>query len=86
MNDEASKSPQRGRDFPGVEPQPPGYKVRMADHHWLEKIDSDGHRLGLVVLQWNPSAKRWSHSGYAGAGVYVDTRDWAYVAECPLPV
>jgi hypothetical protein len=68
-----------------LEPAPPGWKAKYAEHHWLEHIDIDGHGRGVVCLQWNPGAKRWSHSGQVGTGMYVDTLGWRYVAECPLP-
>jgi hypothetical protein len=71
--------------LPAVQPFPPGHHIRLADHHWLERCDCDGHSFGLVVLQWNPGAKRWSHSGYVGTGFYVDTTYWKYIAICPLP-
>lgn len=64
---------------------PPGHHVRGAGHHWLEILDCDGHSFGICVLQWNPGARKWSHSGNVGTGMYVDTRYWRYVAECPLP-
>lgn len=67
----------------GESPSPPNPK--RADHHWLEHRDMDGHTYGLVVLQWNPGAALWSHSGLIGSGIYVDTKHWLYVAPCPLP-
>lgn len=66
-------------------PTPPGWKAKIAGHHWLDKRDSDGHSFGLVVLQWNPVAKKWSHSGDCGTGIYIETRYWQYVSECPMP-
>ena len=59
---------------------------KSGDHHWLEKFDSDGHSGGLIVLQWNPVAKRWSFSGQLGTGNYVDTTGWKYVAIAPMPI
>jgi len=70
---------------PPVEPSPPTYQVKMAGHHWLEHMDMDGHSFGVVVLQWNPGAKRWSHSGNVGTGIYVDTHHWRYVGPCSIP-
>lgn len=67
------------------EPIPPGWKAKTAGHHWLEKFDCDGHSGGLIVLQWNPVARRWSISGNVGAGNYVETKNWKYVAYCPMP-
>lgn len=67
------------------EPLPPIKFIRGAEHHWLEKKDCDGHSGGLVVLQWNPGVKRWSHSGYVGSGIYVSTKDWVYHSQCPMP-
>ena len=65
---------------------PPGYQVRHAGHHWLEEYDSDGHFHGLKVLQWNPGAMKWSHSGLVGTGLYVEvTTHWKYHSECALP-
>lgn len=63
--------------------KPPNPKA--AEHHWLEVFDSDGHSFGLVVAQWNPGAQKWSHSGYVGSGLYLDTRYWRYVAPCQMP-
>lgn len=59
--------------------------LRLAGHHWLDCYDIDGHFHQRVVLQWNPSAKRWSHSGDVGTGIYVNTQYWRYVAPCPIP-
>jgi hypothetical protein len=64
-------------------PLPPNAKA--AEHHWLEVLDIDGHSFGLVVAQWNPGAKRWSHSGMVGSGLYLETQYWRYVAPCPMP-
>jgi hypothetical protein len=71
--------------YNGVEPKPPGHHAKLGGHHWLEVFDTDGHSFGLVVLQWNPGAQRWSHSGNVGTGMYLDTRSWKYVADCPMP-
>lgn len=67
------------------EPLPPKQYWRGAEHHWLEKFDCDGSSSGLIVLQWNPGAKRWSHSGYVGSGIYVDTKNWVYHSHCQMP-
>lgn len=67
------------------EPVPPVKYARGADHHWIQKIDYDGHVGDTVCLQWNPGAKRWSHSGYVGSGIYVEAKGWKYVAHCPIP-
>lgn len=66
-------------------PVPPIWHAKTADHHWLEIVDSDGHSTGLVVLQWNPQAKKWSHSGNVGTGIYVDCCGWRYHSICPIP-
>jgi len=68
-----------------TEPIPPMTYLKRADHHWLEKIDYDGSPCGLIVLQWNPIARRWSHSDHVGTGLYVNTVGWKYIAHCPLP-
>ncbi len=78
----ASEAKNRAR---GPEPTPPTNALRTAGHHWLDDYDSDGHYFGCVVLQWNPGAMRWSHSGNVGAGLYVDTAYWRYVAPCSIP-
>lgn len=65
------------------EPKPPHPK--SADHHWLQIRDFDGHDMGTVVLQWNPCAQRWSHSGDVGTGYYINTNGWVYIAPCPMP-
>lgn len=67
------------------EPVPPPKHIRGAEHHWLEKKDCDGHSAGFIVLQWNPFAKRWSHSGCVGTGGYIDTKYWIYKGYCPIP-
>lgn len=67
------------------EPKPPGREMLIAGHHWLDEYDMDGHFFGRIVLQWNPGAKRWSHSGMVATGSYVDTTYWRYVAPCPIP-
>lgn len=67
------------------EPQPPGNEIKLANHHWLDHYDSDGHYFGRIVLQWNPGAKRWSHSGNVGTSMYVSTRHWKYVCTCSIP-
>ena len=68
-----------------IEVKPPVKDLKRAEHHWLEVLDSDGHSFGLIVLQWNPGAQRWSHSGMVGTGIYVDTSYYRYVAQCPMP-
>lgn len=68
-----------------IEPTPPGVHVAEAGHHWLEELDYDGHFHGLVVLQWQPNAKKWCHSGNAATGLNVDTSGWRYLAPCPTP-
>lgn len=75
-----SKERRNIRDDIPVPPNP-----KQAAHHWLEQRDCDGHAYGLVVLQWNPVAALWIHSGLIGSGTYVDTKHWLYVAPCPLP-
>ena len=68
-----------------IEVKPPTQYLKGADHHWLEVLDTDGHSFGLIVLQWNPGAQRWSHSGMVGTGIYVDTTCYRYVGLCPMP-
>jgi hypothetical protein len=67
------------------EPIPPGVYIEEAGHHWLEEIDYDGRRFRVVVLQWNPGAKRWSHSGEVATGNYINTEGWNYLTPCPRP-
>ncbi|WP_146039558.1 MULTISPECIES: hypothetical protein [unclassified Variovorax] len=59
--------------------------MKTAEHHWLEVKDMDGHSFGLVVAQWNPGARKWSHSGNVGTGLYLNSDYWRYVAPCPMP-
>lgn len=66
-------------------PIPPKRYLKTAEHHWLEVKDSDGHSFGLVVVQWNPGAQKWSHSGYVGANMYLETANWVYHSYCPMP-
>lgn len=66
--------------------QPPARYLKAAEHHWIEDIDSDGHLMQIVVLQWNPGAQRWSHSGYVGTGLYVCVGPKSkWLAHCPMP-
>jgi hypothetical protein len=67
------------------EPEPPSQYLKSAEHHWLEQLNSDDQSFGYVVLQWNPRSKYWSHSGYVGTGISVETHGWRYVAHCPMP-
>lgn len=67
------------------EPVPPGYQSRLAGHHWLLVRDGHGRHFDIVIMQWNPSAQKWSHSGYYGTMIYVDTTWWQYLEECKLP-
>lgn len=73
------------KDQVKVEPVPPGYHKKFTGHHWLEKFDFDGRLVDTIVLQWNPVAGRWSHSGNVATGAYIDTRGWKYLAVCPQP-
>lgn len=66
-------------------PLPPNHCIKQAGHHWMEEVDSDGHRHGAQVCQWNPGAGRWSHSGYVGTGIYLTTDNWVYLAEAAMP-
>lgn len=68
-----------------VDPVPPGHHVRLAGHHWVQEIDFDGREGSIIVLQWNPSVKRWSHSGQVATGLYVDIKGWKYISVCPIP-
>lgn len=72
-------------DWISKQVKPPSYHAKLAGHHWLEIRDIDGHSFGIVVLQWNPGAQAWSHSGCVGTGFYVDTQYFVYVKECPIP-
>lgn len=69
----------------GEQVLPPSKFLKRGDHHWLEVLDSDGHNFGLVVLQWNPGAQKWSHSGNIATGMYIDTSYWKYHSHCPMP-
>ena len=68
-----------------IEPKPPVGHDRLAGHHWLDVYDGDGHYFGTRVLQWNPGAKKWSHSGEVATGLYVETTYWVYNQPCPMP-
>ena len=69
-----------------VEPAPPLKYSKSAGHHWLDAFDCDGHYKGRIVLQWNPGAKRWSHSGHVGSNIYVNARYWKYIGHCEMPL
>lgn len=73
------------RNPSNVEPTPPAAHIQYAGHHWLECLNVDMHSFGLRCLQWNPEMQRWSHSGGAATGTYLDTRGWCYVCPQPLP-
>lgn len=66
-------------------PVPPNELIELAGHHWLEQLDEAGRSFGLHVLQWQPGRKAWCHSGQIATGNSIDTRDWVYVAPCPVP-
>lgn len=68
-----------------IEPQPQGFHARLAGHHWVQEVDFDGRDGDMIVLQWNPAVKRWSHSGKVGTGAYLDIHGWKYVGLCPMP-
>jgi hypothetical protein len=68
-----------------IEPAPPGAHITEAGHHWLEEIDFDGRSMGVRVLQWQPHAKRWCHSGDVAAGLNLDIRGWRYLEPCRQP-
>lgn len=68
-----------------IEPKPPGHHSRLGGHHWVQEVDFDGREQDIVVLQWNPSAQRWSHSGNCGTGAYVNIKGWKYLRPCPMP-
>lgn len=67
------------------EPKPPVLHLRTAGHHWLDIYDIDGHYFGRVVLQWQPGVQKWCHSGDVATGCDLTTRNWRYVAPCPMP-
>lgn len=68
-----------------IEPQPPANGMKMAGHHWIQLRDYEGRQTDLVVLQWCPGAKRWSHSGNVGTDMYVNTKGATYFCSCPMP-
>ena len=68
-----------------VEPAPPGNHIAEAGHHWLMERTYDGHMAGLVVMQWQPHAKKWCHSGDVATGRNVDTSGWAYLEPVANP-
>ncbi|MDE1171191.1 MAG: hypothetical protein PW734_08300, partial [Verrucomicrobium sp.] len=68
-----------------IEPAPPGIHIAHAGHHWLMVTDFDGRFHGLVVMQWQPGAKRWCHSGDVATGRDVDASGWEYVEPVAQP-
>lgn len=68
-----------------LEPKPPKEYLQANEHHWLTEVDKDGKTIGLVVLQWVPSSRRWCHSGYNDTGRYVNTANWRYYGHCRKP-
>lgn len=67
-------------------PKPSGNELRMANHHWLDHYDYDGHYFGRVILQWCPVAQKWAHSGMVGTNSYVHvTEYWKYVCKQEIP-
>ncbi len=68
-------------------PVPRGNHVRYAGAHWLELCDSDGHRHGLEVFQWQPQAQRWCRPNqYATIHGDVDLSRYVYVGPVSLPL
>ena len=66
-------------------PTPKGHHIQYAGHHWLLEKSYDGHCMQTVVLQWQPNAKEWCHSGDVATGRNVDTTGWEYLCPCPMP-
>lgn len=86
MNENKSEmNPVERRLRSPAEPTPPANMMKMAEHHWLDNYDSDGHYFGTFVLQWAPGANRWCHSGNVGTGMYVNTQCWKYNSHCKMP-
>ena len=63
------------------EPKPPADLNRTPHHHYLHVYDN-GNFVKEIILQWDPSAQRWSPSGEVGTGTYVDTSNMRYAALC----
>lgn len=68
-----------------MEPKPPKEFLHLNEHHWLTEVDKEGKTIGLVVLQWVPSSRRWCHSGYIDTGRCVNTAHWRYYGICRKP-
>jgi hypothetical protein len=69
---------------------PPPQFMKMAENHWIAKREGQysgsNSIIEIFVLQWNPGAQRWSHSGLVGTGMYVMLYDnFEWYAYCPLP-
>ncbi len=66
-------------------PVPPSPHDRLAGHHWLKMVDSDGHCHGWIVLQWAPGIKGWVNSNNVGTGAApLVVAGWEYVEPCPI--
>lgn len=70
---------------PQISPEPPLGLLKFAGHHWLEDVDTDGHSFGRIVLFWEPSAKRWCHSGLHGTGTYYNAAGFHYIGPVQEP-
>lgn len=65
------------------EPLPSVLDQRFAGHHWLRELSYDGHHMQTVVLQWQPNARKWCHSGDVATG--RDNRHTWVDVHCTLP-
>ena len=66
---------------------PPASEQPYARHHWVERVDYDGHGCGLEVYQWQPHARKWClPNRYAQGDISdVELKGYRYVAICPTP-
>ncbi len=69
-----------------TEPKPPINLSRDTGHHWLQIVDFDNRAGEYVVMQWQPNAQKWCHSGYCASGRNVDTTGWLYVCQVKHPL
>lgn len=65
--------------------QPPKRHLNFAYHHWVERVDCDGHRCGLEVWQWQPRAKMWCKPNDYARGNDHALSDYVYIGLCPTP-
>ena len=63
---------------------PSARRINYAGHHWLTRVDYDGHRCGSIVLQWQPQARRWCLPDDYARGNDFDVSSYEYLSPCAM--